>query len=550
MKRAWLLGLVLWGFGALFAQDVVVVAREPGYYTSLARHLQEGLKRQSIAADCTDAKALATKLASARFAFLVGFVEPSATELTALRNFCRRGGRLAVFYSRSAALGELMGVKPCGYTAAPHAGAWSRLDFVATRPAGMPATIRQNSQVLERAVAIPGRSRVIATWSDARGSATGENAVLQSANGFWMTHVLLPDTDQDLKGRLAAAMVGAAFPDVWSAAAQTAREASIRAAWKRQAESEPPRAGEMHAVWDHGGWGLYRGDWPRTMRTLAAAGVTDLFLNVAGAGFAHYASRTLPRSSVYQVSGDQLAAALAAARGTGIRVHAWVLCFTATRGTQATLADYARRGWRLRSRQGALTEYLDPGRADVRRQVITTVNEIQNNYAVHGIHLDFVRWYEGATQPPDAAAIVTRFVAEVRRHVKRPRLLTAAVLGKYPDCVKNVAQDWQAWLASDLIDYAVPMNYVSDRTKFLSLLRQQAANPACASRTIVGLGVSANESTLSFPEVLDQVKCVRRFGLPGVALFNLNSTMERDILPYLSLGPWRKPPASLPSRKR
>ena len=90
-----------------------------------------------------------------------------------------------------------------------------------------------------------------------------------------------------------------------------------------------PRAGEIRGVWDHFGRGLYEGDWPRTIATLKAAGISDIYVNVAGPGFAHYASNVLPRSKLFGRSGDQLAACISAAKGSGMRVHAWVMCFSA-----------------------------------------------------------------------------------------------------------------------------------------------------------------------------------------------------------------------------
>ena len=54
-------------------------------------------------------------------------------------------------------------------------------------------------------------------------------------------------------------------------------------------------AAEIHAVWDHSGRGLYPGDWTKTMAVLKKGNVTDLYLNVGGVDFAHYASvRLLP----------------------------------------------------------------------------------------------------------------------------------------------------------------------------------------------------------------------------------------------------------------
>ena len=57
-------------------------------------------------------------------------------------------------------------------------------------------------------------------------------------------------------------------------------------------------------------------------------------------------------------------------------------------------------------------------------------------------------------------------------------------------------------------------------------------------RTIVGLGVTANESRLDARQVIDQINLARRRGFAGAALFDLDTTLEKQILPFLRLGLW------------
>ena len=73
---------------------------------------------------------------------------------------------------------------------------------------------------------------------------------------------------------------------------------------------------------------------------------------------------------------------------------------------------------------------------------------------------------------------------------------------------------------------------------FEELLRQHAASKSRARRTIVGIGVTANESRLDARQVMDQIGLVRRYGLAGEALFDLDVTLEKSIFPYLRLGMW------------
>jgi len=516
---------------------VSIVAHEPGYVTSMANHLQRWLAGERIAAQVVTPKAMPSALAREKLAFLVGFNTPTAAEIKTLQAFRARGGKLVVFHSGSAALGAMMGVRPLGYRAASYPGEWARMDFVAG-PAGTPSSIRQTSAALNRAVPIEGQGRVMARWVDRTGRASGEVAWISSSAGYWMTHLLQADGDEALKARLLGALVGSVEPSLWNAKGAAARVAQKTSATRAYAAKQVPRPGEIHAVWDHTGSGLYPGDWLKTMRILANAHVTDVFVNVAGAGFAHYPSAVLPVSWTCRRSGDQLAAAIAAAKGTGIRVHAWVLCFTATRGTPEYISSCRKRGWCLKNAAGAYTEYLNPANAAVQNQVLAAISEIQARYPVQGVHLDFVRWYDGAAKPANAAATITRFVSAARQRVKRPKWLTAAVYGKYPHCITSVGQDWGTWLDTGLIDYAVPMDYTDSTAKFGELLALGATTKARAGRIIAGIGVTANESRLDATKVIDQINVARRYGLAGESLFDLDVTLENEILPYLRLGIW------------
>lgn len=521
------------------AAEVVVVAHEPGYYTSLSRHLQRWLQQQGIAADVVTPKEMPSALAPARVAFLVGFNDPPKAELDVLRAYRGRGGKLVVFYSSSAQLASLMGVKLLGYAPAPYPGRWSSMKFTAAFPEGVPPEIRQCSTVLQRAAPEPGKGRVLATWCDRTGRATGDAAWISSTGGYWMTHVLLADGDEDLKGQLVAAMVGCFAPNLWNYASFKARKDAEHKALRAYALRQLPRKGEIHAVWDHTGCGLYPGNWAKTMHDLQEARVTDLFVNVAGAGFAHYASNVLPRSKTFEEEGDQLTQCLAAAQRAGIRVHAWILCFNATRATPARKAELKKNGWFVKTTDGKVSEdYLDPSKPAVQSCILKAIDEIQAKYSVQGIHLDFVRWYEKSAKPANAAAVISGFVASARQHVKRPRWLTTAVLGKYPTCVASVGQDWDGWLGANLVDYVVPMDYAEDHAKFESFLKQHAQKRSHAQRTIVGIGVTANESRLSARQVIDQINLTRKYGFPGVSLFDLDTTLEKQIFPYLKLGLW------------
>ena len=458
---------------------------ERAYAASLAKRTRDWLVRGGVKADLADDCTLEAVLAKRRLAYFVTWQTPMRSHLAAVQRFCARGGKIAVLHSFSPTLAAWMGVP-------------------------VPTPVQG-----------------------------GAIQVVARPNGWWFPNFFAVAATEDAKMRSLLVVAGTTVPGSWQAAAWDARQRAQRMAEMAYGRQQVRRPGEIHAVWDHSGQGLYPGDWGRTLRLLKESHVTDLFVNVAGAGFAHYPSQILPRSRVCTARGDQLAACLAAAHGMGIRVHAWVICFNATRATPTQMLSFTKRRWRLARPTGELTEYLDPANAHVRWYLLQAIEEIAKRYPVDGVQLDFIRWYEGARKPKQAAEIIQGFVGAVRSRVRvaRPQAwLTAAVLATYPSCRTSVGQDWPTWVESGLVDYVVPMNYVADLKKYNSYVQQQGTVPRVARHTISGIGVTANESRLTACQVIDQVNSARRAGLAGVALFDLNPTLVESILPVLRAG--------------
>jgi uncharacterized lipoprotein YddW (UPF0748 family) len=558
---------------------------------------------------------------------------PTARQIQILNEFVSKDGKLIVCYSCSPVLAKMMGVQVVGYQKGTTDGRWSQMHFTKEAPRGTPDMVLQTSSNIFAVNPIPGQSTVLAWWHDRKGKQTSEPAWLASSRGYWMTHVLLADGDAEAKGRLLLALTAAYDSSLWSAAAghmlKQARQicntsgpgglqeaaitvkdvnrrrrasAAVNGALQAEAKAlnlmegkqyfealqvatelrsrmcdvygllQSPQKGEIRAVWDHSGMGLYPGDWPRTCRLLKDAGFSDLYVNVAGPGFAHYASSVLPRSRVFNEQGDQLAACVAAAKPLGLRVHAWLLCFSTTGTTQERLDAFHKRGWLLTNEDGAPRPWIDPGVPAARAYLIEAVREMAINYKVSGIHLDFARYPDFASSlgptvrtsfeafrkarvaswPDDVkegnlrsmfmrwrSDNVSDFVQTARRTLKgeaQGKLLTAAVFGKYPSCVDSVGQDWELWLRLGLVDYVAPMNYTEDISKFNEWLSMQTRSRKQAMKIISGLGVTAAESRLTPIEVIDQINASRKAGAAGFALFDLDTTLRQEVMPVLRLG--------------
>ena len=72
--------------------------------------------------------------------------------------------------------------------------------------------------------------------------------------------------------------------------------------------------------------------------------------------------------------------------------------------------------------------------------------------------------------------------------------------------------------------------------KFDELVNDQSSARWLRRHMIPGIGVTAAESRLRAPQVIDQILQVRKAGCPGFALFSLDTHVEKDVLPVLRVG--------------
>ena len=615
----------------LQAADIAVVYAEQSiaegerrFAKSLAAHVQRWYRQAGIDADLIPDRALAGRSVY-RFAVLVDCYTPPASVVEAVRRRMSSGTKFAVCYSGSDSLARLFGLSVGTYVRDTE-GRWSNMAFGDRRPQGAPAHVLQTSTNLYTVRSVSTGTVPMAYWQDRTGAAT-DVAWWKTAGGhYWMTHILTADGDEGAKQQLLLALAAPSVPGVWSAAAKHRYEAAARpltdgsligrirllpkhsprriqmerlltqvreqqqragtllhantfSAYRAVCDLESmtarlygmtywSRPGETVAVWDHSGRGLYPGNWEKTAAMLAAHGITDLYVNVAGAAFARYPSKILP----VKTTENCIATALAACRRHNIRFHAWVLGFSCSLADAATMAKFRSNGWLLQEADGREAPWLDPTHPGVRNYLLSIIRELAA-YRPDGIHLDFIRypslrqslgprirerfrahggktvgWPDCITEADGAsrrsflrwrAARITDTVQSIRRTLRAqsPSIrLSAAVFGKYPACIDSVGQDWLSWLRIGLIDTAAPMNYTEDLERLRDWLGTQTADPRIAPRIICGIGVTASESRLSAVDVLRQTEIARNAKCGGIALFDLDEFLRLTILPVLSEG--------------
>ncbi len=599
---------------------------ERAYAKRVASHVQRWYNEAGITVDFISDKALART--PCKLAILIYCDQPPAEILSAVKAKMDKGTRFVVFYSSSTGLAKLFGLKPAAYVR-DSTGAWSKMVFRGPKPQGAPVEILQTSTALLRAHSIDPKTVPMAVWQNRAGKET-DIAWWRTATGsYWMTHIFTGDGNEDAKRRLLLSIAGESIPQTWTTATefryrslkQWLASGAIEARMRTLPSSSPRRqqmertfqtlvaeqrkldrllkqnkgyeayqvvtdlqmlaarvygmsywaiSGEQCGVWDHSGQGLYPGDWERTAKELAGYGVTDVYVNVAGAAFARYPSKIVPQVTTENC----LAEAIRACRKYKLRVHAWILAFSGERCNKATRELFAQRGWLLQDANGQpLSQtWLDPSHPQVRQHLLSLVKEI-STYSVDGIHLDFMRFAElpqstglairkrfeaiygkqsawpacvtdtkGSQRNNFAqwrASMITDALQTIRLWMQKnhpQKALTVASYGDYPKCVYTVGQNWRMWLHLNLVDALLPMNYTEDENSLRDWLGTQTSEARYAKKIICGIGVTANESRLSPIDVLNQIDIARRAKCGGFALFDLDETLRRDVLPVLREG--------------
>lgn len=340
---------------------------------------------------------------------------------------------------------------------------------------------------------------------------------------------------------------------------------------------------EMKAVWLTTIYGL---DWPKRSATsrsdeeqqkrelvrmldeLKAIGTNTVFLQVRGRGRLIYPSKVepmstdfVPANSGYQLSYDPLAFAIEECYKRGIALHAWLVVTPI--GNNRNVQDMPSWSYPKQHRSDVVNYkghwYMDPSKPATSKHMRDIVRELLDNYAVAGVHLDYIRYPDRAKDFPDKSRFdsrggrqtledwrrenINKIVFEIHEEVKRHSIFTmlsASVLGTYDNVLglrqsgwtafNEVWQDPVAWSKSGTIDFVVPMMYQrGDRFyPFVKEWQKQLAVPL-----VVGMGpymVMRNEGNWPLQEVKDQLEYLDTIpNLAGVAMFRAEHALSNSL---------------------
>jgi len=348
-----------------------------------------------------------------------------------------------------------------------------------------------------------------------------------------------------------------------------------------------PVAPEMRGLWVVRTALVAPEDTARVLDQAQQAGINTLFVQVRGRGDAFYRSAIVPRSQLLYAQDprrDPFGDFLDEAHRRGFKVHAWVNVLLVAHFSQKLPPDHVvslhpewlmlprslahlgrtpARAVELMRQQGVGESeglYLSPSAPGVAEHLEAVVAELLRNYALDGLHFDFIRYpsddYDyseaalqafqrwqgnragplevparsGATWGEFRRASITGLVARLSQRWRRERPglpVSAAVIA-----------DWAAWLGEGLLDALCPMAYTDDPGVFRSQVERAVGSRgnagAVTGRGVVWAGVGAYR--LKVDQIIRNIHTARALGAAGVVLFSHESLARRDLERLRTLG--------------
>ena len=612
------------------------------YARSVSKRFNRMLNSIGFTADTLEEASLSKAALHSRRLIILPLNSTITAQTTRLlKDFVAKGGKLFVTYNLPRTVAPLLGLQQTDWLKNDPPGRFSTIQLRAPEVLDIPTSVRQASWNITVARPTTSQTKIIGYWHEATGKSTGLPALFMNETGVFFSHIFLPD-DIQTKTRLLAALLGHLVPEFQQVLAEQAIAAmpaightktfekleqfvqqggvqeaiqalktgndlmqQTRAAYQAKnykAAITTARASreilskayflshtsietEGRAVWNHSGLGAYPGNWNRSAKELAAAGINMILPNMAWAGVAHYPSQVLPESKTFLQYGDQLAQCVTAAREHGLEVHVWKITWN-LEGAPKEFVEKLREAGRTQvSATGKPLNWLCPAHPENVQLELESVLEIITNYDVDGIHLDYIRYPGSHACYCDACR--KRFVLATRQEIEKwptevlpktgkhadryiawrtqqitrlVRLLhkrvrevdpeikiSAAVFGSYPACVTSIGQDWIAWAKAGYIDFVCPMNYTEDTGYFMELLNNQLALLPKGFTIYPGIGATASNSLLKPDAVVEQIYLSRYLGGSGWAIFDYSLDISETVLPALAMGIARR--KAKPSKK-
>jgi uncharacterized lipoprotein YddW (UPF0748 family) len=333
------------------------------------------------------------------------------------------------------------------------------------------------------------------------------------------------------------------------------------------------------------------------MARMHQAGINIIYFETINAGFPIYPSKmTMTNPLIHDW--DPLAVAVEEGHKMGMEVHAWVWCFAVGNrrhneligqpetypGPILSTPELATEA--LRNRHGGLSVdgrqhefWLSPASPKAKTFLINLYSEIVSNYAVDGLHLDYIRYpfqtsstrmgYESAGRSAyhtttgksvddtgtDSMRLwaawktvqVSNFVRDVSTTLRplRPGLKISAAVFPMRRAARLAAiqQDWETWVEQGWVDTLSPMSYTSDPQRLKTLYESVVNSPQLHGLVYPGIALSH----LDNGQLMLQLEALRDDGSLGSTLFAATH-LSPDKVTSLSSGPYHQNKVLVPHR--
>ena len=301
-----------------------------------------------------------------------------------------------------------------------------------------------------------------------------------------------------------------------------------------------------------------------------------LFVQVRGRGDAYYNSNLVPRTHLLQNTNfDPLDYILKKSKEIGnIKIHAWMNVYYLWSSSKKPIQDghllLKHPDWLDTNNPDPMDVhqilkkmekdkkingegfYLAPTHPEVDAHLQNIVTELLQNYRLDGIHFDYIRYHDkgwgmnptglkfflnyASGDMPGLPSLkvqsrptfsefkksaITNFLkkSSVRIRAYRPKcIISAAVKPNIKSAHSVFAQEWDEWLSSGYIDWAVPMNYTGDNKIFRQniIAIKEVIPQEALKKIIMGVGIYNQKSKSS----AQKIKIINKENLGGFSLFS------------------------------
>jgi len=343
---------------------------------------------------------------------------------------------------------------------------------------------------------------------------------------------------------------------------------------------------ELRGIWlDAGAIPKTRSGVGDLVRSYRDANINAIFPEVVARGYTVYPSTLIARDPRFTNAPDVLALLIEAAHQVGIEVHPWVWVFRAGYAKDKGAILTSHPDWAERGRFGDELSpngglWISPAIPEARDFLASIYAELVRNYAVDGIHLDYIR-YEVESPIPYGFSDISRaefqrrsgldplevdrlscdyiewirfrerlintFVQRVATQTRaiRPDAKVSAAVGSDPTTSRlSLMQNWVNWIDNRWVDFVTPMAYTASDDAFSRLVSSQVAAVGC--RTILAPGIGLHLQKGQSGQTVCQVGISRSLGAFGQTLF-ASSYFADSTAQALKQGPYSQP-AKLPFR--